>query len=144
MAVQLTLDEYELLLTAKILEPVIVKGLKKVGFSDEDINLADKYLGLEILSRLVGEITYNWHLHNGSAFSYKKQCIRIVKISYHAISNKEIKHYIEKAVNEYKLENWLTLQRNIKGASWQEVPHDLIKAVLKIMKNEEPNQRTRP
>lgn len=144
MAIQLTLDEYELLLTAKILEPVIVKGLKKVGFSDEDINLADKYLGLEILSRLVGEITYNWHLHNVSAFSYKKQCISIVKISYHAISNKEIKHYIEKAVNEYKLENWLALQRNIKRASWQEVPHDLIKAVLKIMKNEEPNQRTRP
>ncbi|MBR5609160.1 MAG: hypothetical protein IKW63_02725 [Elusimicrobiaceae bacterium] len=144
MAVQLTLDEYKLLLTAKILEPVIVKGLKKVGFSDEDINLADKYLGLEILSRLVGEITYNWHLHNVSAFSYKTQCISIVKISYHAISNKEIKHYIEKAVNEYKLENWLALQRNIKRASWQEVPHDLIKAVLKIMKNEEPNQRTRP
>lgn len=132
MSVVLNLEERKLLLTAKLTTPIIYNGLKESGFTDDDIKLADKYLGLQLTYELVEELIKLWKFHNPKHFGYKQCIISVLKISCHILPHKNITEKIEEALNHYNLHKWQDVLQEISKEGYKEVSDDFIKCLVKL------------
>lgn len=132
MSIELNLEERKLLLTAKLTTPIIYNGLKKIGFTDEDIKLADKYLGLQITYQLVEELIRLWEFHNPSTFDYKQRVISVIKITCYVLPHKNITDKIEEALGHYDLHKWQEVLQEISKEGYKEISKDFIKCLVKL------------
>lgn len=134
MSVILTLEERKLLLKAKLAAPVIHSGLKKFGFTEDDIKLADKYLGLQITYGLVEELIKSWRFHNPTAFYYRQRIVSVLRISCNVLPHKNITEKIEEALEHYNLRKWQGVLQEISKEGYKEISDDFIKCLVKLAK----------
>lgn len=132
MSVVLTLEERKLLLKAKLATPIIHSGLKKLGFTDDDIKLADKYLGLQITYELVDELIKSWRFHNPTTFYYRQRIVSVLRISCNVLPHKNITEKIEEALGHYNLHKWQDVLEEISKEGYKEVSDDFIKCLVKL------------
>ncbi|WP_428077654.1 hypothetical protein [Candidatus Avelusimicrobium alvi] len=132
MAIILNLEERKLLLKAELMAPFIHSGLKKLGFTDNDIELADKYLGLQVTYELVAELIKLWRFHNPTTFYYRQDIISVLRIACHVLPHKNITEKIEEALGHYSLYKWQDVLQEISKEGYTEVSDDLIKCLVKL------------
>lgn len=132
MTIEYTPEEMAILLAGNAFDPIIVNGLKKAGFTDEDIKIGHKYLFLKEIAQIARELLNIWNRHSEAAFARKKSLIWAAKMLYPIPKSEKVQQVLDAALNDRSQKKWQDVIECVSKEECEEVSSDFIKVVMTL------------